>query len=227
MNSVFEVTTPNTAGVLTVAEARAALGLTDSSRDADLTRLIGRISTSIFRACKVKSDGVNPPTLLSEAVTETFQVASPVSSIQLSRRRVTGTLIVTQNDAALDDSAFYIDRASGILSQRVPGLPYRFNVNTVPYWPRSVVTVEYTAGFLTVPDDLKLAAEYWLRVLWRDAYSTPASIIDPFEKVRDVPGVLRVERWVSDMNRGQKVSLMPLEVASILADGGYIETWIA
>ncbi len=224
MNSVFEITTPNTSGILTVAEARAALGLTDSSRDSDLTRLIARVSASIFRACKVRSDGVNPPTLLSEAATETFMVNSPVSSLQLSRRRVTGAVTVSQNDAALDESAFYLDRSSGILSQAVPGLPYRFNVNTVPYWPKSVVTIQYTAGFLTIPDDLKLAAEYWLRVLWRDAYNTPASIIDPFEKVVDIPGVIRRERWISAVTVN---TLIPAEVKSILSDGGYIETWVA
>ncbi|TGT76718.1 MULTISPECIES: hypothetical protein [unclassified Mesorhizobium] len=223
MNSVFEVTTPNLGGLLTVDEARAALGLTDSSRDADLTRLIARVSASIFRACKVKSDGVNPPTLLSEAVTETFQVNSPVSSLQLSRRRVTGTLTVTQNDAALDDSAFYIDRASGILSQSVPGLPYRFNVNTVPYWPKSVVTVDYTAGFLTVPDDLKLAAEYWLRVLWRDSYQTPSALIDPTLKSEEIPGVINRTWWVDPT----KQSLLPDEIREMLKDGGYVETWIA
>lgn len=223
MNSVFEVTTPNTAGILTVTEARAALGITDSSRDADLTRLIARISASIFRACKVKSDGVNPPTLLSEAVTEKFQVNSPVASIQLSRRRVTGTVTVTQNDAALDDSAFYIDRASGILSQCPIGLPYRFNGNTVLYWPKSVVTVQYTAGFLSAPDDLKLAAEIWLRGLWRDNYATPAALTDPLVKVDDIPGVRRIERWVNPTAE----TIMPSEVKSILIDGGYIETWVA
>jgi len=139
------------------------------------------------------------------------------------RDRVTGDITVTQNDAALDQSAFYIDRASGILSQTVPGLPYRFNVNTVPYWPRSIVTVQYTAGFTTVPDDLKLAAEYWLRALWRESYGTPATISDPLVKVDDIPGVRRIERWVNPTVE----TIMPTEVKSLLADGGYIETWVA
>lgn len=216
MRSVLEVTAPNSGGLLTVAEARAALGITGGARDADLTRLIARISAAIYRACKVASDGVNPPTLLSESVTETFRLQYPLhASIQLSRRRVTGTPTVTESDVELAEYDFEVERASGLLS--------RLGISDVSCWPKGVVVVDYVAGFLSVPDDLKLAAETWLRALWRDAYETPSTINDPLVKVTDIPGVERIERWVQPTTD----TILPPEVKQILMDGGYIETWVA
>ncbi len=221
MRSVLDVTTPNTAGLLTTAEARLALGLTDGSRDADLDRMIARISAGIYKACKVASDGVNAPTLLSESITETFYLQFPLhTSIQLSRRRVSAITTVTEAGVELDPTVFVIERESGLLS-RLGAL------TDISCWPKSIVIVDYIAGFITVPYDLKLAAETWLRILWRDAYDTPANVNDPFEKVRDVPGVLRIERWVSQMTINQTLMGMPPEVEKLLYESGYIETWVA
>ncbi len=221
MRSIFEVTDHNTDGLLTTEEARLALGLTDSSRDADLDRMIARISAGIYRACKLATDGINPPTLLSEEITETFRLKYPFhGSLQLSRRRVTEITTVTEGVTELvEDTDFVIERASGLLS--------RLGVTELSCWPCGTITVDYVAGFDPVPDDLKLAAETWLRILWRDAYDTPANVTDPFEKVRDVPGVLRTERWVSQMTVTQTAMGMPPEVATLLVEGGYIETWVA
>jgi hypothetical protein len=220
MRSILEVTTPNTGGLLTTAEARLSLGLTDGSRDADLDRMIARISAGIYKACKVASDGIHAPTLLSESITETFRLQYPLhASIQLSRRRVSEVTTVTEGSTELTDDDFDIERASGLLS--------RLGVTDVSCWPKGVVVVDYIAGFLTVPADLKLAAETWLRILWRDAYQTPSNISDPFEKVVDIPGVERVERWVSQMTINQTTMGMPPEVETLLYEGGYIETWVA
>jgi hypothetical protein len=91
------------------------------------------------------------------------------------------------------------------------------------------IVVEYTAGFIEVPDDLKLAAETWLRMLWRDSYDEPSTISDPMIKVEEIPGVRRIERWVSDMNASaaSTTTMVPANVQSVLVDGGYIERWIA
>lgn len=216
MRSLFEVTTPNTGGLLTTAEARAAVGISNGSSDADIDRLIARISASIFRACKLAQDGINPPTLLSEAITETFRLkCNTANPLRLSRRRVTGDLTVTEVGAELEDTSYEIDRAAGLL--------YRLGSGDYTCWSSGVIAVEYTAGFLTVPPDLTLAAETWFRTLWRDAYANPSNIDDPMVKVKDIPGVLRVERWVNPTTE----TILPPEVESILIAGGYIETWVA
>lgn len=222
MRNLFTVTTANSDPLLTTAEARAAVGITDTSRDADLTRLVARISAAIYRASKVRTDGVRAPTLLTESITETFRLDCPKKSLLLSRRRITEIETILEGVTELDPSAFEYDAASGEL--------FRLGSSTstgVTCWPSALISVDYIAGLLTPSDDLKLAAETWLRALWRDAYQTPATILDPFEKVRDIPGVLRTERWVSQMNVTQDMSIMPTEVENILYDGGYIETWIA
>lgn len=224
MATIFEVTDPSTEVLLTLEEAQLALGLTDDTRDADLTRMIARISAGIYRACNLRTDGVNPPSLMSEDITETFRLhCAKEGALMLSRRRVTEVLTITEGSTELDDETdFTIDRASGQIFRLGAG-----SLDEFTCWSAGKMVVEYTAGFTTVPDDLKLAAETWLRILWRDAYQTPANVNDPFEKVRDIPGVLRTERWVSQMTVNQTAMLLPPEVEALLYDGGYIETWIA
>lgn len=220
MRNLFTVTTANNDPLLTTAEARAAVGITNNSRDADLDRLVARISAAIYRASKVRTDGVHAPTLLSESVTDTYRLQRALhGALLLSRRRISEIETVTEGTTELTDADFEFDAASGQL--------FRLGATDPTCWPTGLITVEYIAGLLTVPDDLKLAAETWLRALWRDAYQTPATILDPFVKVDDIPGVRRVERWVNAMNTSQDMTMMPGEVESILYDGGYIETWIA
>src|SRR6185369_11356129 len=166
MRNLFTVTTANNDPLLTTAEARAAVGITDTSRDADLTRLVARISAAIYRASKVRTDGVHAPTLLSESVTDTYRLQRALhGALLLSRRRISEIETVTEGTTELTDADFEFDAASGQL--------FRLGATDPTCWPTGLITVEYIAGLLTVPDDLKLAAETWLRALWRDAYQTP------------------------------------------------------
>lgn len=221
MRTIFQVTDPVGSNVLlTTAEGRAALGITNGSRDADIDRLIARISSSIFRATKVRTDGVNPPTLLSEELKDTFRLeCAKEGPLLLSRRRVTEIDTLTEAGTELTvDTDYTVDAASGEL--------FRLSGDARICWPRGTIVAEYTAGFETVPEDLKLAAELWLRSLWRTDYGTPADLNDPFTKVEDIPGVRRLERWLPQMNNSAPTSIPP-EVETILYEGGYIETWVA
>jgi hypothetical protein len=141
--------------------------------------------------------------------------------LQLSRRRVT-ELVISEAGGAIDPATYDLDRAAAQL-WRLDGS------GAVNYWTAGPVVVEYTAGFIEVPDDLKLAAETWLRTLWRDSYDEPSTISDPMIKVEEIPGVRRIERWVSDMNASaaSTTTMLPPNVQSVLVDGGYIERWIA
>jgi hypothetical protein len=223
MRSILEVTEHNSAGLLTTAEAKAALGITDSLRDDDIDRAVARISAAIYRACNLRTDGVTPPTLLSEALKESFRLdwSWTRGPLQLSRRRVT-ELVISEAGGAIDPATYDLDRAAAQL-WRLDGS------GAINYWTAGSVVVEYTAGFIEVPDDLKLAAETWLRMLWRDSYDEPSTISDPMIKVEEIPGVRRIERWVSDMNASaaSTTTMVPANVQSVLVDGGYIERWIA
>jgi hypothetical protein len=223
MRSILEVTEHNSAGLLTTAEAKAALGITDSLRDDDIDRAVARISAAIYRACNLRTDGVTPPTLLSEALKESFRLdwSWTRGPLQLSRRRVT-ELVISEAGGAIDPATYDLDRAAAQL-WRLDGS------GAINYWTAGSVVVEYTAGFIEVPDDLKLAAETWLRTLWRDSYDEPSTISDPMIKVEEIPGVRRIERWVSDMNASaaSTTTMVPANVQSVLVDGGYIERWIA
>jgi hypothetical protein len=223
MRSILEVTEHNSAGLLTTAEAKAALGITDSLRDDDVDRAVARISAAIYRACNLRTDGVTPPTLLSEALKESFRLdwSWTRGPLQLSRRRVT-ELVISEAGGAIDPATYDLDRAAAQL-WRLDGS------GAINYWTAGSVVVEYTAGFIEVPDDLKLAAETWLRTLWRDSYDEPSTISDPMIKVEEIPGVRRIERWVSDMNASaaSTTTMVPANVQSVLVDGGYIERWIA
>jgi hypothetical protein len=223
MRSIFRVTEHNSAGLLTTEEAKAALGITDSLRDDDINRAVARISAAIYRACNLRTDGITPPTLLSEELSDSFRLdwSWTRGPLQLSRRRVT-EIVVSEAGINLDPATYDLDRAAAQL--------WRLDVTgSVNYWTAGKVVVDYTAGFAEVPDDLKLAAETWLRTLWRDSYDEPSTISDPMIKVEEIPGVRRIERWVSDMNASaaSTTTMVPANVQSVLVDGGYIERWIA
>src|SRR3954464_14686060 len=102
MRSILEGTEHNSAGLLTTAEAKAALGITDSLRDDDIDRAVARISAAIYRACNLRTDGVTPPTLLSEALKESFRLdwSWTRGPLQLSRRRVT-ELVISEAGGAI------------------------------------------------------------------------------------------------------------------------------
>lgn len=215
MRSVLEITAANSGVLLTTAEARTALGITGGARDADIDRLVARVSASIFKACKLATDGIHAPTLLSEEMTETFRLTCNTQSpLRLSRRRVSEVSTVTEAGTELDEDGVEIDRASGLL--------YKLSSGEPTCWSSGTIVVEYVAGFTSVPNDLKLIAEEWVRNVWRDSYQDASNITDPLLKVEDIPGVLRIERWVDPT----KTDALPEFVRSALIDGGYIETWI-
>jgi hypothetical protein len=225
MRSIFEVTGPNSGTLLTLAEAKAALGITDTTRDADVSRLVAKISAGIFRACNLRTDGISPPTLLSEELTDSFWFSGTTNLLQLSRRRVTEVAALTEAGAELaEDVDYEIDRAAGHILRLD-------SANGFTWWPAGRITIDYVAGFETVPDDLKLAAETWLRTLWSSSYETPATVTSAATlRSEEIPGVLSRTWWVEGMGRSSTAAaptLVPPEVESILVNGGYVEHWIA
>lgn len=119
----------------------------------------------------------------------------------LSRRPIVSVVSVTENDTALATDDYEIEVASGMLR--------RLSSGTETCWPCGKIVVVYTAGWATVPDDLKLAASRMAAHLWTEHD-------DPYLKRESIPGVIDREWWV-EASSGLAI---PREVTELL--GPYI-----
>jgi hypothetical protein len=162
--------------LLTADELKAALGSAAPTND-QVTALRGRVEQAICRACRVPGAGVTPPTLRVEALTETFRLKSHQSMLLLGRRPIASVVSVTENDVALVVTTDYeIDVSTGALR--------RLSSDTEICWPCGKIVVVYTAGWATVPDDLKLAAAKLAQSYWAEGGRTPGL------RSQEIPGVL-------------------------------------
>lgn len=201
---MLTISSPNTdRSLLTLAELRAAAGVSDGSKDAILVPLGNYISALITKACKVARAGAIPPTLRLETVTETFKLKSEHGSIILARRPVVEITSATFSDDSVD---YEVDAAAGILRQ-VSGDAY---IN----WGIGPVEVVYSAGYATVPDDLKYAAMRFVQS------EISVASRDPTLKRLKIEGVSEREWWVPDNPNND--SIVPPDVMDILIRGGFV-----
>lgn len=201
------IASPNTdRSLLTIAELRAAAGVTDNSQDASLTLLGGYVSAAITKACKVATAGAIPPTLRLESVSETFRLNSHQNYVALARRPVVAVASATETDSALDASEYEVD---GVLF-------YKVSSGLRICWPlSSSLVVAYSAGYETVPDDLK-----WAAMKFVQAEQSQGSR-DPLLKRVQIEGISEREYWVDPT----KESVVPGEVMDLLERGDYINKW--
>jgi hypothetical protein len=149
MRSLFEIVTPATdPNLLTIEQLRVVAGLAanDASRDTELTALGQQITADICSACRVRSDGVNPPTLRREVVRETFRERGCHSTLFLSRMFATDIISASDAGNALVSTDTYLDGEAGMV-HRVSGAGDL-------YWRFGDAVVQYEAGFDEVPADL-------------------------------------------------------------------------
>jgi len=210
---MLTIASPNTdRSLLTLAELRGAAGVADNSRDAELTALGDYVSAMITKACKVQAAGNIPPTLREETVQQTIRFQGRRQSFTLARRPVVSIATVTENGSEISDSNYEYDASAGLL--------YRLNCGVRSYWffdnPHHLV-VEYTAGWATVPADLKYAAIKYVK-----AEITTGSR-DPLLKRVRIDGVSEREFWVDP----KKDDSVPSDVMSILIRGGYVNMVVA
>jgi len=212
--SVLTIPTPNIdRSLLTLAELRSAAGVTDNSRDAELTALGAYVSAMITRACHVvvASTGAIPPTLRLETVTETFRHTEYATreALALSRQPVTEILSVTENDKLLAATDYEMD--SSLLRRRSGNVWVCW-----PFygWPTGTVEVTYSAGWAVVPDDLKYCA-----ILFAQAQLAQGDR-DPTLKRKVTQGVSEYEWWVSPAD-----TMLPATVINMLELGGYVRQW--
>lgn len=203
----FTVTTPATdRSLLTLAELRTAAGVTSGSRDAELIKLGNRISSLIAAACNIATSGITPPTLRVETITETFRSRGGDQPLILSRSPVIAITSLTEIDTVLSASDYEIE--SGRVS--------RLSSGALSSWASGLTTVVYTAGWATVPDDLKMAAAKFVQAELQQGDR------DPMLKSKTIEGVSSYEWWVDPT----KDSVVPADVMDILRRGNYLRIWV-
>jgi hypothetical protein len=191
MSSEFSVTTPATdLTLLAIGELRAAVGVTDQTRDVELKILGKRVSDRITQACRVKADGATPPTLRKESLSETFRMPARYDyhrhqpqELILARFPIVTVTSVTEDGTALTASDYKLLGKSGML------LRLSSDGHSRP-WCGSITTIAYDAGWATVPESLKMAAEQLARAYWFQ------NSRDPALRQISVPGVIEKQFWV-------------------------------
>jgi hypothetical protein len=169
---MFAVTSAATdLSLLSDQELRLAAGLAagDTSRDADLAVLGAAVAADIATACNVAADGVAQPTLRSEAVSDTYwPTVCRIEALILSRRFVTAVASVVEDGTTLtQDTDFWLDAGTGILHRIGDASGYSRT------WSAAKIVVSYTAGFATVPTDLKGAATDLMQTRLSEASRDP------------------------------------------------------
>jgi hypothetical protein len=199
--------------LLTLWELRVAVGLDseDSSQDDALMVLGDRVAARITDACTIARDGAKPPTLREEGLIETLRfsrewvtprITGP-HELRLSRRPIASIGSVTENGVLLVvDQDFEVEAAGGRLL-RLTRSGHKIR------WHGNVIVVAYAAGWQTVPQTLKYAAEQ-LAVL----YFNQAERGDPGVRLMNIPDVI-TERY-SDQAPGTDPDI-PGAILEILA----------
>lgn len=178
--------------IATIQQLRVAAGLSsdDDSKDVALTELGSRLAADVSTACKIASDGINPPTLRSEIMTDTYRFKSSQDVLILSRRFVSAITSIVENDVTLTAADYELHAESGLIK--------RLSGDTEICWPSGKIVVNYTAGFANVPPDLSgiVADEARLRLSEHGS--------DPLAKsvTTEIPDIetYTINRWVGDPN---------------------------
>ncbi len=205
---MIEITTAATdLQLLSIAEMRAAAGVTGTASDAELKALGLRISASIAAECNVSAGSGLGPTFRRETLTETLRLQTSRAAIVLSRRHDIEIESVAEDGTVLDTANYEVDGEAGLL--------YRLVNDCATDWCGRKLVIVYAAGFDTVPGDLKQAAIDFFRSSYLERER------DPLVKAEetDVPGVLRERReyWVGSVPGTSQAGAVPGAVAGQLS----------
>ncbi len=146
---MLTVTTPATAqpastayDLITVAAARAALGIVNNDEDEALQGFVTRASGVIAGYCK--------RVFAVETLTETFRLDRLQEDLLLSRYPVIEVTSIVENGNTLTvDTDYEVDAAKGIIT--------RLYNDRAAWWPMCKVTVVYSAGYDEKPGALQQA----------------------------------------------------------------------
>jgi hypothetical protein len=190
--------------LVTQADVVAHLGVRIASTIPMLDTIIRQVSDLVSKECGVTRSGVSIPTLRQETIVETIRFSEDEASLILARRFVGAISSITENGTALDPAFYSVDKAAGLI-QRLDSNGAEID------WSISPVVVTYTAGFSSVPEDLKLAT---IRAIHEQI---SASSRDPLLRSESVDGISRFDYWVNGASASSTSSLSP-GVLAMLSD---------
>jgi len=187
----------STYDLVDLATVKDELGITDTSSDAKLQRWITSNSKRLANVC-----GIVFP---EEAVREVFRqgnqfmswygATQPGSPLVLRRRPVTLVTSVTEDTKLLTDVTDYeIDYGAGLI--------YRLTSNVRSHWCGAKITVEYSAGYYPIPEDVQGA------MLTLIAHKWAANGRDPLLRSFSIENVGAETYWVPLAN-GSTADLPP------------------
>lgn len=156
---MLEVITPPAPDLVTMLEALEYLSIPVSEQDPALAGYIGRASASI-----VSDLGYNPN---AGSYREAVETTHGLSALPLSRLPIMAVTTVTLNGEPLDATQYSVEPEAGLLVRSSAGLSRRWE-------PRSLVVVEYTAGFDPLPADLKAACLRLIEADWTQRGKDPS-----------------------------------------------------
>ena len=203
---MLSIPSPNTdRSLLTRAQLRAAVGVEDGSRDAELIELGNYVAVLIAQACRVATAAGIPPTLRLETIVETIVLGIGSEWLDLARHPVTTINSVIENGTEINSTGYRLAGSAGRLQRR--------SGSFAALWQRDCdIVVTYSAGWATVPDDLARAAIKFVQAEWNQGSRDPL-----LRRVR-VEGVSEREYWVDPT----KDSVVPADVMDILERGGFV-----
>jgi hypothetical protein len=197
---MLSVVTPAApSGLLNVPELRLAAGLADGSSDTTLVNLGFLVTEAIYEACRAPRSGMASPTLMAETLKEVFRPDRAMKSLVLSKRFVSQISSIIEDSITLPAAEYEFGSEEGIV--------YRLRNDALCYWEARKIEVTYTAGFMTPPAALKMAASKLVATL----FSRTAR--DPNLKRLFIPGVVEKDFWVSPSND----PLITTEINDLLA----------
>lgn len=218
-HSILSVTTqaPDLT-LLEIDELREAAEVVGTAQDKNLRRFGLRVAARIAASCRIRRGGAFPATLREESLLETFRrnlfggvYDQPLGGhsdiwaggrlklrLRLSRRPIVSLDSLTFDGNPQDVSAatILVDSVGGFI-EYLPGKGAFYGM---------AVAVSYTAGFATVPEDLKLAA----RMLLQQYLATDAQ--EPGLKQINVPNILERQYFQSPVDKD-----IPQNILDILA----------
>jgi hypothetical protein len=163
------ITPAETHDLVSIAAARLALGVANTSQDAAIAGWVRQASDVVARHCG--------RVFALETVSETFRLSAPVASVPLARAPVASITSIEENGETLAADAYEFNVESGLVTRLGSGAP--------TLWPRGAVTIVYAGGY-SLPEDLPDDIARASLVLVRHYHGGPA---DPLLRRVELDGV--------------------------------------
>ena len=204
--------------LLSQEELRVAAGLEpdDASQDAALAIRGLQVAEALAGACGIAKAGYDPSlaplrgeaplTLKAETLVQSYRIRNGYDGdkLLLARWPALEVISVTTDTTELLVGDWELD---------IPGSALlRVSGNSTVCWPYGRVIVEYDAGYDVIPEGLK---GYAARLV--GLYHSSAGA-DPTERSVEIPGVIKIERWV---DTAATDVLVPDDIMAGLQRDGY------